>query len=105
MPATLTHAGFVRTNAYGVDVASTDSASIKARVQFNRRTVRDSQGNEVTSEITLYLSPTDTTSGDVSIQHLDALTIPTAYTTHPTPIIRVQRHDDEEGLHHWEIML
>ena len=105
MPTTITHAGSVRTTAFGVDIQSTDSVSIKARVQYFRRTVVDGNGQEAKSEITLYLSPTDTTSGATSIDQLDTITISTAYTTRPTPIVEVRRHDDEEGLHHWEVLL
>lgn len=104
MPATVTHKPHAGTDANGVDVYSSQR-TIQARIELIRQKVIDRTGVERVSDTTLFLRPTDGDDVAVSIDHGDYLALPSAYTTEVRPILQVDRQDDDEGLHHWEVLL
>lgn len=94
--------------------ASTDGAgsssygaakTVSARVEQTARKVVNREGREVVSSTAVYLKPTDSVGAAVTVGPNDRITLPAGYAPQAPPIINVERHNDEAGLHHWEVLL
>jgi hypothetical protein len=95
------------TDGYAVGTHGT-AKTFRARIEQDRRLVKDSAGREVVSNTTIFCPPWSTagTSDTASIEPNDVITLPSGFTgTSQPPIINVLRHDDEDGIHHQEILL
>lgn len=73
----------------------------KARIQQRQKRVYNREGQEVTSATQVFLppKPIDGTSVVPTIDF--RLTLPAGYAPQQPPIISVERHNDNQGLHHW----
>jgi len=59
----------------------------------------------VVSQTALYLKPTDLAGNPVAIGKADQITLPAGFVPATPPLISVQPHYDEAGLHHLEVRL
>ncbi len=77
----------------------------KARIQHRQKRVYNREGQEVTSNTQVYLPPRPT-DGTSVVPTIDfRLTLPAGYAPLQPPILSVGRHNDAQGLHHWELDL
>lgn len=79
--------------------------NVSCRIEQATKRVRDAQGREVVSQTRLFARPAcdDGTAFTPGLE--DELTLPAAYAPRTPPIIRVDRVNDEDGVHHWELYL
>ena len=97
------------TDGYGARTYST-AQTVRARVEQVRRLVRDNEGKEVVSNTTVYIPPYDasTSAPSITVSASDKITLPSGYLSAGSsqpPIISVERCDDEEVTHHFEVFL
>lgn len=104
---TLTLATFTTTDGGGSKSHNDAGAkSVKGRVEQEiRKAIDQKTGKEVTSHSTVYLKPTATDGTAITPTVKDKITLPAGFAPQVPPIIAVHRHDDDEGLHHWEVIL
>lgn len=107
MPNEVTVDPWQASDAWGVHALSTAArVSVQCRIEQNTRKVIDLDGNEILSRTTLFMKPTTTSSGAFEVHHQDRITLPsTAFNPQTPPIIVIERAEDDEGLHHWEVAL
>lgn len=91
---TLTVAPRTGQDGYGVPTYGT-VVSMKARVVYRNRLVRDSEGREAASRITAWVD-----AGTTVITSTDEVTLPDGTTP---PILSVERVPDEEGMYYTRI--
>lgn len=98
------HYSSMSTSGYGVRTYSTAS-TFKARIEFKRRTVKDSQQRDIISNTTIFTPTVDKDGTSATIGNSDKITLPVAFSPRTPPIISVEPHYDHEGLHHYEILV
>lgn len=97
---------FVSKDGYGSSTYNTaNPKTAKVRIEQVRRIVRDANGKEVVSNTMIFVKPTFTDGSAVNIGISDRVTLPAGYTPAQPPIINVERHNDQDGLHHFEVLL
>lgn len=96
------------TDGYSARTYSTDSRSIAARIEMVRRIVKGAEGRDAVSNTTVLTPPYDTSSCSLAITVADKITLPSGFLasgSSTNPIIFVEPHYDEDGLHHFEVLL
>lgn len=105
LTTTVTYAAHASMSLSGAQTFSTASITVKARIEHDTRLVRDQQGREVVSTARIFMKPTSTTGSTCIVTIKDKITLPSGYAPQIPPIIQVRRQNDEDGLHHWEIVV
>lgn len=75
------------------------AVSYSARVVGKQMLVRDMQGQEVTSQFTIYLL------SNVAVDGRSRITLPAGYSPTNPPILSVGTYPDEDGIHHTTIFV
>jgi len=81
------------------------SKTVRCRIEQGARLVRDAQGREVVSQTRLFLRPTAEDGSAFTPGVNDRFTLPSGYVPQQPPIISAGRHNDADGLHHYEVAL
>ena len=105
LTTTVTYQAHASMALSGAQTFSTASLTVKARIEHETRLVRDNVGNQVVSMGSVFLKPTSTTGSTYIPTIKDKITLPSGYSPQTPPIINVLRHNDDSGLHHWEIVI
>jgi hypothetical protein len=112
MPFTLTYQAYagISTGGYGVRTYSTDSKSVRCRIEPLRRIVKDVQNREVATSFRISTAPWSTagTSDTVTMTALDKITLPSGFLVAGScspAIITAYPCQDEAGLHHNEVVI
>ncbi len=113
MPQSITYQAWTKTSteSYGTQIHSTDSKTLRARIQASRTDVRSRDSREVVgATFKLIVAPYSTvsTSDAVTVTALDKITLPTGFLVAGScspPIVRAYPVEDESGLHHNEVWL
>lgn len=94
-------------SGYGAGGSRTlDSAkTVLCRIEQGTRRVRDAHGREVVSQTLLFARPACTDGSAFTPSLDDELSLPAEYSPRKPPILRLDRINDEDGVHHWEIYL
>ena len=96
---TITIEPFVGHDGYGNTTYGT-AVSYFARVVGKRQLIRDMKGQEVTSEVTVYLL------SNVAVDPKSRITLPSDFVPTQPPILATGRYPDESGeIHHTQIFL
>lgn len=90
---TVTIAPYSSVNSYG-EASYGTAVSYTAYVEGKQRMIRDSQGQERVSSVTVYLATT------AALSPKDKLTLPSGWTPQTPAILAVQRVADDRGDHH-----
>lgn len=102
------------TDGYGVRTYTSTSGLVATKCRIERKTtlVRLIDGREVTSTTVLICPPfagnTSSSGGLIAPTVSSRITLPTGILVSGSsqpPILAVEPHDDESGIHHWEIYL
>lgn len=111
MPQTVSLRKFsaLSTDGMGARTSAT-TYSVRARVEQNRRLVRDASGREVVSTTQVYLAPYDNSTGQTAIvvDVSDRIVLPSGFLvagSSAPPIMSVERQQDDAGDHHIAVMV
>ncbi len=73
--------------------------SYSARIVGKSQLIRDTQGQEVVSQYTVYLL------SNATVDARSRVTLPAGYAPTTPPVLAVGRYPDENGIHHTTIFL
>lgn len=79
--------------------------TVQVRIEQGAKRIQDSTGREVVSMTRVFAKPTATDGAAFFPVLTDEITLPAGYLPQAPPIIRVDRQNDAQGLHHLEISL
>lgn len=110
MPDRITVEPYVSMSTDGYAVRTYGAAkTFAARVEPYGKLTKDSQHKDVVSNTRIFMPATDTAGTTYILNIADRVTMPAAYTAtgiHANPpIISVQPVNDEDGLHHQEVLV
>jgi hypothetical protein len=77
----------------------------KARIEHRQKRVYNREGQEVTSSTQVYMPPQPIDGSPVAPTIDFRVTLPAGYAPTQPPILSVERHNDDQGLHHWVLNL